>query len=491
MKNNAYKEPYRPQFHFTPEKNWMNDPNGMVYFNGKYHLFYQYHPYGNTWGPMHWGHAVSTDLMHWETLPVALYPDEHGAIFSGSAVVDWNNTTGFFDDSPGLVAIYTNDDTYPDSDRPRQRQSLAYSTDEGMTWIKYEGNPVLSDVEMTDYRDPKVFWHDETNQWMMVLATGQSVTIYTSVDLKKWEFASDFGSKAGAHDGVWECPDLFRLPVDGDEGNQKWVMLVSIGDNPDREEGSRTQYFIGDFDGKSFVNQHSDETVLWLDHGRDNYAGVSWSDIPSDDGRRIYLGWMSNWKYANVVPTEKWKSAMTLPRELSLSTSEEGTRITQRPVKEIELIRKKTESIEPFFIQKNRVKAFAIEALTELTIECEPENATSFDLVFDNSSDEKIVVKYDVEKEILYVDRTLSGEYRFSKSFAAVQKVPIKLKNNAITLQIFIDTSSIEVFVNDGEAAVTSLVFPSGPPIQVQLSSTDGTTNVNVLDITDLNSIWG
>jgi len=214
MTNNTYKEPYRPQFHFTPEKNWMNNPNGMVYFNGKYHLFYQYHPYGNTWGPMHWGHAVSTDLMHWETLPVALYPDEHGAIFSGSAVVDWNNTTGFFGDSPGLVAIYTSVDMYPDSDRPRQRQSLAYSTDEGTTWIKYEGNPVLSNVEMTDYRDPKVFWHDETSQWVMVLATGQSVTIYTSADLKKWEFASDFGSKAGSHDGVWECPDLFRLPVD-------------------------------------------------------------------------------------------------------------------------------------------------------------------------------------------------------------------------------------------------------------------------------------
>ena len=267
-------------------------------------------------------------------------------------------------------------------------------------------------------------------------------------------------------------------------------MLVSIGDNPDREEGSRTQYFIGDFDGKRFVNHNSDETVVWLDHGRDNYAGVSWSDIPSEDGRRIYLGWMSNWKYADVVPTEQWKSAMTLPRELSLSTKEDGIWITQRPVKEIESIRKQTKSNGPFFIQKNRVKSFAIKALTELTVECELENPSALDLVFENASDEKIVVKYDVEKETLYVDRTMSGEYRFSDSFAAVQKVPIKLKNNTITLQIFIDTSSIEVFVNEGEAAVTSLVFPSGPPLLVQLCPTDGKTNVNVLDITDLSSIW-
>ncbi|MFC6604865.1 glycoside hydrolase family 32 protein [Ectobacillus funiculus] len=235
-----YKEKYRPQFHFSPEEKWMNDPNGMVFFNDEYHLFYQYHPFGTTWGPMHWGHAVSKDLIHWEQLPIALYPDEHGAIFSGSAVVDWNNTSGFFDNQPGLVAIYTSAGTYPDSDRPRQRQSLAYSKDNGRTWVTYEGNPVLSDVNITDYRDPKVFWHDETNKWVMVLATGQSITIYTSPNLRDWEYGSEFENKAGSHGGVWECPDLFKLSVDGDENNQKWVMFLSLGDDPKTKEGSRT-----------------------------------------------------------------------------------------------------------------------------------------------------------------------------------------------------------------------------------------------------------
>nr|WP_237389541.1 glycoside hydrolase family 32 protein [Bacillus sp. USDA818B3_A] len=278
-----YKEKHRPQFHFSPEEKWMNDPNGMVFFNDEYHLFYQYHPFGTTWGPMHWGHAVSKDLIYWEQLPIALYPDDHGAIFSGSAVVDWNNTSGFFPEGPGLVAIYTSADNYPESDRPRQRQSLAYSKDNGRTWVKYEGNPVLSDLNITDYRDPKVFWHNETNKWVMVLATGQSVTLYISANLKDWEFASEFGNKAGSHDGVWECPDLFQLPVDGNENNQKWVMFVSIGDNPQFKEGSRTQYFVGQFDGTTFVNDNPDEMVLWLDFGRDNYAGVSWSDMPAEE----------------------------------------------------------------------------------------------------------------------------------------------------------------------------------------------------------------
>lgn len=483
-----YKEQYRPQFHFSPEEKWMNDPNGMVYFNDEYHLFYQYHPYGTTWGPMHWGHAVSKDLIHWEHLPIALSPDELGAIFSGSAVVDWNNTTGFFEkDQPGLVAIYTSAGTYPDSDRPLQQQSLAYSKDNGRTWVKYEGNPVLSNVNITDYRDPKVFWHEGTNKWVMVLATGQSITIYTSLNLKEWEFASEFGNSAGSHDGVWECPDLFKLPVDG--GQEKWVMIVSIGDNGQSAEGSRTQYFIGEFDGTTFVNDHDDSTILWLDYGRDNYAGVSWSDI--QDGRRIYLGWMSNWRYANQVPTKEWRSAMTLPRELTLAATEAGIRLFQKPVAEVSRIRKETESYSATKIDTGSTVSVPLKnTLLECNIEFEKENSSQFGLIIQHSKQEKTVIGYNAVEEKLFVDRTQSGEHSFSTSFPAVQEAPLKLEDQRLKLQLFLDASSIEVFANNGEAAITSLLFPSELGQELILFSNEGTTNVLELNVTELDSIW-
>ncbi|MBT2697451.1 glycoside hydrolase family 32 protein [Bacillus sp. ISL-40] len=483
-----YKEKHRQQFHFSPEEKWMNDPNGMVFFNNEYHLFYQYHPFGTTWGPIHWGHAVSKDLIHWEQLPIALYPDEHGAIFSGSAVVDWNNTSGLFQNGPGLVAIYTSADNYPNSDRPRQRQSLAYSTDNGRTWTKYEGNPVLSDVNITDYRDPKVFWHAVTNKWVMVLATGQSATIYTSPNLKDWEFASEFGNNAGSHDGVWECPDLFQLPVDGDENIQKWVLFVSIGDNHDFKEGSRTQYFIGDFDGTTFVNENTDETILWMDHGRDNYAGVSWSDIPAEDGRRIYIGWMSNWRYANQVPTEEWRSAMTLPRVLSLASNEAGVRLIQKVAAEIETIRKSSEVYQDLTVEANQPAIFNMfSPLMEVSIQLENQTSNSFGIVFQNSEDVKTVVRYDAEKEMLLVDRTKAGDNSFSESFPAVQEAYVKLEN----LQIIIDTSSIEVFANDGKVAFTSLIFPNQPYEKIVIFSNEGNIRVSSLKLTELDSIWG
>ncbi|MGM0903973.1 MAG: glycoside hydrolase family 32 protein [Bacillota bacterium] len=485
-----YKEQYRPQFHFSPQEMWMNDPNGMVFFNNEYHLFYQYHPFGTTWGPMHWGHAVSKDMIHWEHLPIALYPDELGAIFSGSAVVDWNNTTGFFEENqPGLVAIYTSAGTYPDSDRPCQRQSLAYSKDSGRTWEKYEGNPVLSDVAITDYRDPKVFWHEETNKWVMVLATGQTITIYTSPNLLKWEFASEFGQNAGSHAGVWECPDLFKLPVNGDQGNQKWVMIVSIGDNGETKEGSRTQYFIGEFDGTTFVNENDDTTTIWLDYGRDNYAGVSWSDI--QDGRRIYIGWMSNWRYANQVPTKEWRSAMTLPRELALVTTRDGIRVTQKPVEEVHSIRTETIELQEMSIESAKEVSLPLNnQLIELNMEFEKESSNHFGLLIKHSETKKTKIIVDVLNDLLLVDRTLSGENDFSSSFPTVQEAPLELKNNRVKLQLFIDTSSIEVFANDGEVAVTSLIFPEGLNKEFVLFSNGGTTNVSNLKIMELETIW-
>lgn len=475
---------YRPQFHFTPEEKWMNDPNGMVYFQGEYHLFYQYHPYSTIWGPMHWGHAVSKDLIHWEQFPVALHPDKHGAIFSGSAVVDWENTTGFFEGQPGLVAIYTSHDIYPDSDRPRQRQCLAYSSDNGRTWTKYSGNPVLADETKTDYRDPKVFWHSETKHWIQVLATGQCATIYKSKNLIDWQFASEFAE--GSHAGFWECPDLFPLPLDS--GKEKWVMLVSLGDTGEHAEGSRTQYFIGDFDGETFVNDNEKDTVLWLDYGRDNYAGVSWSDLP---GRRIYIGWMSNWRYANQVPTKEWRGVMTIPRELSLSSSADGVRLIQKPVSEAQGLRKGCESFKDKLVTTEQHVSIPLKsALLELNLELEFESAALAEITIQHSEAEKTIIRYDSETETLSADRTLSGEADFSASFPAVQEAPMKMKDNSIRLQLFLDASSIELFGNDGECAITSLVFPESKESVLHLASHGGAIKIRSMELHELSSIW-
>lgn len=491
MIKTLYKEKHRPQFHYSPEKKWMNDPNGMVYFEGEYHLFYQYHPFGTTWGPMHWGHAVSKDLIRWEHLPIALFPDEYGTIFSGSAVVDWNDTTGFFQGEAGLVAIYTSHDMYPGTGRPRQRQCLAYSNDNGRTWVKYEGNPVLADESITDYRDPKVFWHEESQKWVMILATGQTVTLYTSLNLIEWEYSSEFGHQAGSHDGVWECPDLFELTVDGDESNKRWVMLVSIGDNPSFEEGSRTQYFIGKFDGKTFVNENSDDTLLWLDFGRDNYAGVSWSDIPEGDGRRIYIGWMSNWRYANVIPTEGWRSSMTLPREILLTSTEAGVRILQRVVSEFHSLRNHTERIEEITLESSiTCHCDLLSSLMEVNISFEKRDSTSFGVIFENSIQEKVIIQYDTESEKLTVDRRMAGITNFSDSFAAIQEATVKLENNQIHLQLLLDTSSIELFTNNGKTVFTSLIYPNESYNKMVLFSKKGAVHVSSLELTDLSSIW-
>ncbi|MGN7310986.1 glycoside hydrolase family 32 protein [Alkalicoccobacillus gibsonii] len=485
-----YKEKYRPQFHFSPQQNWMNDPNGMVFFKGEYHLFFQYHPHGTEWGPMHWGHAISEDLIHWEEMPIALFPDEHGVIFSGCAVVDWNNTTGLFENEPGLVAIYTNTDQYPGSDRSRQRQSIAYSKDQGRSWLKYEGNPVLVDESITDFRDPKVFWHQETKKWVMVLATEQSITLYTSDNLLEWERASEFGATAGSHDGVWECPDLFPLPLDGDETNQKWVMIVSIGDNPQYKEGSRTQYFIGEFDGETFINDHSDDTILWLDHGRDNYAGVSWSDIPIQDGRRMYIGWMSNWRYANQVPTSVWRSSMTIPRELSLKTVHNKVRLMQQPLRELETIKESVTEHKQKVIMENDVIKQSIPPLCELHLKMDLEETAHFELTFHHSREENTTISYDSNRELLSVNREESGNSQFSDSFSTIQSAELHTEEGNLELKILLDRASVELFANSGEVTMTSLIFPEELAQEISLTSKEGKTVLNHFTITELASIW-
>ncbi|MBT2721010.1 glycoside hydrolase family 32 protein [Bacillus sp. ISL-46] len=490
-KKQYYTEKYRPQYHFSPERQWMNDPNGMVYYNGEYHLFYQYHPNGTTWGPMHWGHAVSKDLVHWEHLPIGLAPDEHGTIFSGSAVVDWNDTSGFFGGESGLVAIFTHADTYPDSDRPRQRQSLAHSKDNGRTWVKYEENPVLQEESITDFRDPKVFWHRETNQWVMVLAAGQTIRIYTSKNLIAWEFASEFGEGHGSHQGVWECPDLFELPVDGDSNQKKWVLFVSIGNDPKYKEGSRTQYFIGDFDGKTFFNHHEPETTLWIDHGRDNYAGVSWSDVPAADGRRIYIGWMSNWSYANITPTKEWRSATTIPRVLGLKKTEEGIRLVQNPIHELQSLRHEkivleNERVVPGKNLLDNVKSNTFEIVAEFEIG----SAAEFGFKVCKGANEETIIGYDVKKQTLFVDRTNSGEAAFHEDFAGKHESHLLLENNMIILHVFVDQSSVEVFGNGGKSVITDLIFPNEESKQIELYVKNGEVKLQSLELFTLKSVW-
>jgi len=322
---NLDEEFYRPNYHFTPKANWMNDPNGMFYLNGTYHLYFQHYPDDNVWGPMHWGHATSKDLIQWKEQPIALYPDELGLIFSGSAVVDKENTSGFGKDGIApVVAIYTyhNMDGEKAGDIDFQTQGIAYSLDEGMTWTKYSDNPVIKNPGIKDFRDPKVIWDNQTNKWIMSLAAGNKIMFYSSANLIDWTLESEFGADKGEHGGVWECPDLFPMKLEGSE-TTKWVLLVSI--NPSGPNGgSATQYFIGDFDGHNFVldkdfeKQLQQKNSIWLDYGRDNYAGVTWSNIPESDGRHLFIGWMSNWDYARDVPTYKWRSTMTIARELKL-----------------------------------------------------------------------------------------------------------------------------------------------------------------------------
>jgi len=543
--SDLYKESHRPQFHFSPKEKWMNDPNGMVFYDGEYHLFYQYHPDSNVWGPMHWGHAVSTDLVHWEHLPIALYPDEHGLIFSGSAVIDWNNTSGFgINDQPPMIAIFS----YHDMEKERigdsdfQTQGIAYSNDKGRTWEKYENNPVIANPGVRDFRDPKVFWHSESEQWVMAVSALDHLMFYGSENLKDWKLLSEFGKDIGSHDGVWECPDLFPLPY---EGGEKWVILQNM--NPGNPNGgSGLQYFVGHFDGKEFkvdekfdellkiipthapkgevfedfennyekwtvegtafgevpakgmlveeqevsgyegeglantflngdgttgtltsntftitkdainfligggshrgrtyialevngkqirvaegknvekltwrgwdvanfkgqearikiVDKHTDDWghinidqitfadevaygektgSVWLDAGADNYAGVTWSDVPESDGRRIFIGWMSNWFYAQQVPTEVWRSAMTIPWYLALVNVNGIPRLISKPVKELQKLRTSSQLIDGKSIE------LPASSLAELEMEVK---ADDFSFSLKNGLNEMII----------------------------------------------------------------------------------------------------
>jgi fructan beta-fructosidase len=650
-----YREPWRPQFHFSPERNWMNDPNGMVYYDGEYHLFYQYNPFGDKWGHMSWGHAVSADLVHWTNLPVALLEENGIMIFSGSAVVDWNNTTGFGSaGKPPLIAIYTGHYT----EKPLQNQQIAYSNDRGRTWTKYASNPVL-DIGDKDFRDPKVIWHEATKRWVMTVAwpIHRKVRFYASPNLKDWTHLSDFGP-AGSTVGIWECPDLFPLEVTGRNSDRaKWVLVVNVGSGAPAG-ASGCQYFVGDFDGRRFTldpsypkaepesapegkviadfeqddyvgwratgdafgtgpakgtlsNQqevrgyrgagllnsyrggdagqgtltspeievsaaylsfligggnHAGKTclnllvdgrvahtatgennetlkwhswdvrefrgrkaalqvvdahtggwghvnvdhiiladtparpahqpALWADYGRDFYAAVSWSDILKQDGRRLWIGWMSNWEYAQDVPTSPWRSAMSLPRQLTLENGRGGLRLRQTPVSELHKLRGRHDHVRNQSIssvnqwlqgQKTAGELLEINLIFE-----KPQQSGQLGLRLKTGNSEQTSVGFDFTAGRVLLDRTRSGRVDFHPAFSGTHSAPFKSPETPPRVHLFLDSSSLEVFVNDGEVVITDLILPSPGNRSIELFSTDSASPPAIaeLDIWQLQRAW-
>lgn len=455
----ANKESFRPVYHHTPAYGWMNDPNGMFYKDGVYHLYFQYNPYGSVWGNMHWGHSTSTDLMHWKFEGCAIVPDAWGAIFSGSCVVDHENTAGFGKEA--VVAFYTSAKSTPWGDI--QMQSMAYSLDNGKTFTKYEGNPILTSSEK-DFRDPKVFWYAPGKHWVMILAVGQHMEIYSSVNLKEWKKESEFGAMQGAHGGVWECPDLVEIPVEGTR-EKKWVLICNL--NPGGPfGGSAAQYFVGSFDGKKFVNESPTQTK-WMDWGKDNYATVTWNNAP--DGRCIALGWMSNWQYANNVPTRQYRSANTLARDLTLYREGQELYLKSTPSVEVKKARGKKVSIPSFKVsEKHEMVNLFEEKQGAYEVEIVIQNAGASKIAFCllNDKGEKVSMYYDLNRKQFVMDRSESGTVDFSKDFPAVTVAPANV-DKELTLRLFVDRSSIEAFGEDGKFVMTNLVFPSQPYVKM------------------------
>ena len=460
------REKFRPTYHFSPLYGWMNDPNGMVYKDGEYHLFYQYNPYGSKWGNMSWGHAISQDLVNWKHLPVAIAPDALGTIFSGSAVVDFDNTAGF--GAGAIIAIYT-------QNSDRQVQSIAYSTDNGRTFTKYENNPVLTS-EARDFRDPKVFWYESTKRWIMVLAVGQEMQIFSSPNLKDWTFESRFGEGQGAHGGVWECPDLFELPVEG-TNDKKWVLLCNL--NPGGPfGGSATQYFVGTFNGKEFVNESPSKTK-WMDWGKDHYATVTWSDAP--DNRRIAIAWMSNWQYANDVPTSQYRSPNSVPRDLGLFTVGGETYLQSAPSPELQKLRDISKK-RSFRVNGTRTVKEMIpvnEGAYEIELSIKNLHADVIGFRLYNDKGEEVDMQYDMKENRFSMDRCKSGDVGFNENFPALTWTAVESGKNELKLHLFVDKSSVEAFGDGGRFAMTNQVFPSEPYNHIDFYSKGGAYKVD------------
>jgi levanbiose-producing levanase len=492
---------WRSALHYTPQRNWMNDPNGLVYYNGLYHLFYQYNPNGNVWGDMSWGHATSADLIHWNEQPVAMHADETEEIFSGSIVVDAHNTSGLGPaNSSPLIALYTS--AYKaGSGHPAgtQAQSLAYSTDDGQTWRKYSRNPVLTLApESNNFRDPKVSWYVPGGYWLMttVVADAHVVKVYRSDNLIDWAFLSDFSIPGIPHQGaLWEMPDLFPLPLDGDSHNQKWVMLVNV--NPwSIAGGSGAMYFVGNFDGRTFTPEHvapagSDPSrYQWLDHGADYYAAGTFANAPG--GKAVAIGWMSNWDYADRIPTTPWKGAMALPRVLTLKTVEGMPRLTFAPVGQY-----------ASFVSEGsttRIKELAVSSsakelcpstqgiVQNIDVTISPHSAQRAGLIVRGSASGDVGTRifYDTASQTLTLDRSKSGETHFSKAFSKQHIVNLPLENGKLHLTVVVDRNSVEVFAGDGRSVITDLIFPARVDDRVSVFADDGEATFSDIAVINL-----
>lgn len=478
----ANREAYRPAFHHSPLYGWMNDPNGMFYKDGVWHLYYQWNPYGSKWQNMTWGHSSSTDLVHWEHQPVAIEANGLGAVFSGSSVVDAGNTAGFGENA--VVSLYTSADA-------SQIQSLAHSTDNGQTFEIYPGNPVIT-LE-SEARDPNVFWDARQDCWVLTLAHAldHEMLIFTSPDLKEWTLRSAFGKGLGAQDGVWECPDLFSLKVDG-TGEEKWVLVCNI--NPGGPfGGSGTQYFVGDFDGKRFkadTDSSGNVPTKWMDFGKDHYATVSWSDAP--DGRRTLIGWMSNWQYATEVPTLQFRSANTLPREAGLFRGSDGQiYLSSSPSPELLALRGRQTLRTGGKSVGKKAREFSLPAdnggICEILLDLDCRKADSVDIRISNKADEHVTLRYNAGDRTLSFDRRKSGIVDFSQDFPAVTVAPVFEEGGRLSLRLFIDRSSMEVFGNGGKFVMTNLLFPTEPYSTISISSLGGNARIEGLKIFSIN----
>ena len=490
---------YRPSYHHTPSYGWMNDPNGMFYKDGIYHLCYQYNPYGSKWGNMHWGHAISRDLIHWKEVEPTIARDPMGHIFSGSAVIDKDGTANYGKDA--IVALYTSA-----SDKNGQIQCMAYSTDGGYTFHKYSGNPVLTPFDgLKDFRDPKVFWYAPLKKWYMIVSADKEMRFYSSPDLKKWTYVSAFGRGYGAQPNQFECPDFFQLPVDGNPNKKKWVMIVNI--NPGcLFGGSATEYFIGDFDGKNFVCDSKPSVAKFLDYGKDHYATVTFSGVQD---RVLGIAWMSNWQYANVTPIRQYRGANTLPREFKLFTGKDGQiYMSSNVVPEVAGLRKNFKRLPDLVITQGKESknlSSSKENAFEMEMDVTPGDDAKTGFILYNEKGEKVNIYFDMKAGRLVMDRTESGKTKFGEKaeahkiekefdlhehreikepfrklnsvnykndFALGTWAPLSLcDSKTYHLNVFVDKCSIEIFVNGGRIAMTNLVFPTQPYTSVKFYS--------------------
>ena len=465
-------DPYRPSYHFSPAKNWMNDPNGLVRVGDTYHMYFQFNPFGIVPAHMSWGHAVSKDLMHWQELPVAIPEQGNAAVFSGSAVLDTNNTSGFGQaGKPPLVAIYT-------LARPgKQNQNVAFSNDNGSTFTPFAGNPVI-DLGMAEFRDPMVFWHEQTRQWVMVVSMADlhKVRFYHSPDLKSWKLGGEFGPAGISGVPNWECPNLFELHSGG---TSKWILMLGIGAGGRAggpAGGSATEYFVGSFDGNTFHNDNPPTKTLWLDNGSDFYAAQTWSGMTASDNRRIVIAWMSNWDYGTKIPTQQWRGQMSLPRELTLTQGSDGWRLRQNPVREVKGLRGRHQSFPIGNLQAVN-EALAKQQFGksyEIMLRFAPgtQSDSGVEVRKDGSAGTKI--GFQQAGNIFYVDRSRSGKVDFASSFSGKHSAPLSPIEGQVSLHIFVDRCSVEVFGNDGQQAITDLIFPDASAQSIQVFSSAG-----------------